>query len=194
MSVSEEQASRSSTSVNLHLVNVNHMIEIFSTRFGDLAIGCHQGVVCLCDWTSSRRYQGHLAALKKKIPAIETCHEDDRKLFEAVVRWIEMYLEGSRELPAFKIGAVGTEFQKTVWRQISAIPYGETLTYSGLASAIGCRSAIRAVASACASNPVSLLVPCHRVIGADGSITGYAGGLAVKASLLQLEHPGGINF
>lgn len=189
MSVSEEQASRSSTSVNLDV-----MIEIFSTRFGDLAIGCHQGEVCLCDWTSSRRYRGHLAALKKKIPAIETCYEDDRKLFDAVVRWIEMYLEGSRELPAFKIGAVGTEFQKTVWRQISAIPYGETFTYSGLASAIGCRSAIRAVASACGSNPVSLLVPCHRVIGADGSLTGYAGGLAVKASLLQLESPGCINF
>lgn len=126
--------------------------------------------------------------MKKKIPAIETCYEDDRKLFEAVIRWIEMYLKGNRERPVFKIGAVGTEFQKTVWRQISAIPYGETFTYSGLASAIGCRSAIRAVASACGSNPVSLLVPCHRVIGADGSLTGYAGGLAVKAALLQLEH------
>lgn len=183
MCASAEQASPSSTSVNLDV-----MIEIFSTRFGDLAIGCHLGEVCLCDWTSSRRYQGHLAALKKKNPDIETCHKDDRKLFEAVVRWIEMYLEGNREVPAFKIGAVGTEFQKKVWHQISAIPYGETITYSGLASAIGCRSAIRAVASACAANPVSLLVPCHRVIGADGSLTGYAGGLPVKTALLQLEH------
>jgi methylated-DNA-[protein]-cysteine S-methyltransferase len=81
----------------------------------------------------------------------------------------------------------GTPFQLTVWEALRRIPYGETVTYSELAAAIGRPAAARAVGSANHHNPLAIVVPCHRVIGADGTLTGYAGGLATKAALLALE-------
>ncbi len=109
------------------------------------------------------------------------------ELVSSVAGWIDRYLEGEHEGMPFDIAPAGTPFQKSVWDVIAGIPYGGTLSYSALASAIGRPDAVRAVASACASNPVSLLVPCHRVVGSDGTLTGYAGGVDAKASLLAME-------
>jgi methylated-DNA-[protein]-cysteine S-methyltransferase len=82
---------------------------------------------------------------------------------------------------------IGTEFQRAVWRELATIPAGETRTYGRVAAAIGRPGAVRAVARANAANPIAILVPCHRVIGADGTLTGYAGGLERKAWLLDHE-------
>ena len=81
----------------------------------------------------------------------------------------------------------GTDFQQKVWRLLQEIPYGSTLTYAGLAAGLGMPGAVRAVANANGANALSLFVPCHRVIGADGSLTGYAGGTDAKKYLLDLE-------
>ena len=81
----------------------------------------------------------------------------------------------------------GTEFQKSVWHALLQIPYGETRTYGQLARQLGNPNAMRAVGAANGKNPISIVAPCHRVIGADGSLTGFAGGLAAKAYLLRLE-------
>jgi methylated-DNA-[protein]-cysteine S-methyltransferase len=81
----------------------------------------------------------------------------------------------------------GTPFQRTVWRKLLKIPYGQTVTYSELARRVGNPSALRAVGAACGRNPLSIVVPCHRVVGADGRLTGYAGGLVAKRQLLELE-------
>ena len=82
---------------------------------------------------------------------------------------------------------IGTAFQKKVWEQLLQIPYGSTVTYGQLAKALGKPKAARAIGGAVGSNPISLVVPCHRVIGTDGSLTGYAGGLERKTALLKLE-------
>lgn len=97
------------------------------------------------------------------------------------------YFSGARRAFDLPLAPEGTDFQKTVWRQLSEIPYGTTLSYAAQAAAIGSPKAVRAVAAANARNPIAIVVPCHRVVGSDGSLTGYAGGLARKRALLDLE-------
>ena len=105
-----------------------------------------------------------------------------------VIRELTEYFDGRRRHFDTPIdSSLGTEFQRAVWKTLRRIPVGRTLTYGELARRIGRPTAVRAVASAVGRNPVSLLVPCHRVIGSDGSLTGYAGGLPRKAFLLALE-------
>ncbi|MDR0850569.1 MAG: methylated-DNA--[protein]-cysteine S-methyltransferase [Christensenellaceae bacterium] len=100
---------------------------------------------------------------------------------------IEEYLDGKRKDFDLPISLEGTSFQKRVWTELQKIPYGKTMTYSQIASAIGSPKAVRAVGGANNKNPISIIIPCHRVIGSDGSLTGYAGGLKIKEKLLQLE-------
>ena len=84
----------------------------------------------------------------------------------------------------------GTDFQRSVWQYLLEIPYGKTTTYSRIAEDLGDAKAVRAVGRAVGANPIGIIVPCHRVIGADGSLTGYAWGLSRKKKLLELENPG----
>lgn len=102
-------------------------------------------------------------------------------------RQLTEYFGGERTTFDLPLRLRGTVFQKRVWQQLRRIPYGHTRSYGQLASAIGNRSASRAVGLANSKNPLSIIVPCHRVIGASGSLTGYAGGLETKARLLELE-------
>ena len=88
------------------------------------------------------------------------------------------------ELP---LGILGTDFQKKVWDNLRKIPYGETISYGELANRMGDKNLMRAVAAANGANPIPIIIPCHRVIGADGSLTGYGSGLDVKRKLLELE-------
>ncbi len=97
------------------------------------------------------------------------------------------YFEGRRRTFTFPYALRGTEFQKKVWRALCDIPYGETRTYKEIAAAVGNPKACRAVGMANNKNPIAIAVPCHRVIGADGKLVGYAGGLDMKEALLQLE-------
>ena len=99
------------------------------------------------------------------------------------------YFEGKRNDFTFKLNPKGTEFQQKVWKALLEIPYGKTRTYLEQSKILGDVKAIRAVASANGKNPLWIVVPCHRVIGADGSLTGYAGGLWRKKWLLEHENP-----
>ena len=100
------------------------------------------------------------------------------------------YLKGRRKTFGFPLELCGTEFQKKVWNALQSIPYGETRTYGQIAEAVGNPRACRAVGMANNKNKLMIVVPCHRVIGADGSLTGYAGGLDMKKVLLELERGG----
>jgi methylated-DNA-[protein]-cysteine S-methyltransferase len=100
---------------------------------------------------------------------------------------IEEYFSGERTCFDLPLAASGTQFQRAVWQALGTIPFGETWSYSQIAVAVGAPKAVRAVGAANGANPISIVVPCHRVIGADGSLTGYAGGLARKRALLELE-------
>ncbi|GAC07271.1 MAG: methylated-DNA--[protein]-cysteine S-methyltransferase [Paraglaciecola chathamensis] len=99
------------------------------------------------------------------------------------------YFDQQRKAFDLPLAPVGTQFQQNVWQQLCAIPYGETCSYADIAKQLNNPNAVRAVGSANGKNPISIVVPCHRVIGANGTLTGYAGGLTRKAALLTLENP-----
>ena len=108
--------------------------------------------------------------------------------FTLATQQLDQYLAGDRERFDLDVDlTAGTEFQRQVWRALQQIPYGTTITYTQLAEAIGRPDRLRAVAAAIARTPVPIIVPCHRVIGADGTLTGYGGGLERKRLLLDLE-------
>lgn len=111
-----------------------------------------------------------------------------KDLIEAVTQ-LQDYFLGRRTKFTFKLNLQGTEFQKKVWQELLHIPYGKTCSYLELSKKIGDVKAIRAVASANGKNPLWIVVPCHRVIGTNGSLTGYAGGLWRKKWLLEHENP-----
>lgn len=102
---------------------------------------------------------------------------------------ITEYFEGKRTIFDFELNPIGTDFQKQVWKQLEHIPYGKTISYLELSKQLGDVKAIRAVANANGKNPLWIVIPCHRVIGSDGSLTGYAGGLQRKQWLLEHESP-----
>lgn len=104
-------------------------------------------------------------------------------------RQLEEYFEGERKEFDLKLNPDGTEFQKKVWTQLATIPFGKTITYLELSKQLGDVKAIRAAASANGKNPIWIIIPCHRVIGSDGSLTGYAGGLHRKQWLINHESP-----
>jgi methylated-DNA-[protein]-cysteine S-methyltransferase len=108
---------------------------------------------------------------------------------EDCVQQLKEYFEGTRKNFDLQLNPEGTDFQKTVWNALITIPYGKTLSYLELSKQLGDVKAIRAVANANGKNPLWIVVPCHRVIGSDGSLTGYAGGLHRKKWLLDHENP-----
>ncbi len=110
------------------------------------------------------------------------------ELHEAVTQ-LQEYFDGKRKDFDFKLNPKGTDFQQKVWQELLNIPFGKTMSYMDLSKKLGDVKAIRAVASANGKNPLWIVVPCHRVIGTDGSLTGYAGGLWRKKWLLEHENP-----
>jgi methylated-DNA-[protein]-cysteine S-methyltransferase len=112
-------------------------------------------------------------------------------VLDAAERQLTEYFAGTRTEFDLPLASEGTEFQKKVWAELGRIPYGETATYGDIAKRLGYEPVIsRAVGVANASNPLPIVVPCHRVIGSDGKLTGYAGGIDRKQALLELEQPG----
>lgn len=143
---------------------------IYTFPFGRLKIGYEGGAVTLLKRTEE--------------PARA---EGRTELTDLAFGQITEYLEGQRREFDFPCRLRGTEFQQKVWRALRAIPYGETRTYGEIAAAVGNPKAARAVGMANHQNPVLIAVPCHRVIGADGSLVGYGSGLDMKEALLRLE-------
>jgi methylated-DNA-[protein]-cysteine S-methyltransferase len=125
----------------------------------------------------------------RHVPAIaDDWTEDPRaKPFDECARQVAEYLDGKRKSFDLPLAPEGSEFQRKVWIEIGRIPYGKTITYAELAQRAGASGSARAAGAATGRNPISIIVPCHRVVGADGSLTGYAGGVARKAKLLEIE-------
>lgn len=112
---------------------------------------------------------------------------EETPLIRETKRQLDEYFAGKRKAFDVPTRLEGTEFQKKVWNELKNIPYGETVTYKYMAEAVGCPRGYRAVGLANNRNPISIIYPCHRVIGSDGSLTGYGGGLDIKEKLLALE-------
>ena len=124
----------------------------------------------------------------KRVPHLQNALEqvDHPALLEAKLQ-LEEYFQGKRKRFDLKLDFVGTVFNRKIWDVLLAIPYGETRTYAEIAKEIGSPRAMRAVGAANGRNPISIIAPCHRVIGSNGKLTGFAGGLETKAFLLRLE-------
>ena len=144
----------------------------FDTPVGPMALAEEESALTRL-WLPGQGYP-RLAERKTELLA-----EGKRQLLE--------YLTGLRRDFSLPLNPQGTDFQRAVWRALEDIPYGETLTYGALARRIGRPRAVRAVGQANHRNPLSIFIPCHRVVGADGSLTGYGGGLDLKQTLLALE-------
>lgn len=112
---------------------------------------------------------------------------DAPEILRAALKQIAEYFQGSRKSFELKLNAQGTEFQKKVWHQLTQVPYGKTACYGDIALAVGNHKASRAVGGANNKNRIAIIIPCHRIVGADGSMTGYAGGIWRKEWLLQHE-------
>lgn len=123
---------------------------------------------------------------EQKSPAVSV-NPGPSSLLDLAESQLEEYLLGKRRVFDLPIEPQGSEFQTRVWNELSKIPYGETRSYRDIAKAVGSEKAYRAVGTANGQNPISIVVPCHRVIASDQSLAGYAGGLNAKAKLLQLE-------
>ena len=156
---------------------------IVESPIGRLLVGAtERGVCAVCIGASDEAVE---AALFEDYFAADISRNDDE-----MKKWVNVfanYFNGRRLPPDLPIDVQATAFQWKVWKEIQSIPYGATATYSGLAKSLGNPHAARAVARACATNPVSLLIPCHRVIGKDGTLHGYGWGVKRKRALLLLE-------
>ena len=123
----------------------------------------------------------------KRAAPVQPGWKEDKAPFAEVIRQLQAYFGGELREFALQPAPEGTEFQLRVWNGLRTIPYGETISYGQLAQKIGDPKAARAVGLASACNPIPIIVPCHRVIGSNGSLTGFGGGLANKKKLLALE-------
>ncbi|HUC83618.1 MAG TPA: methylated-DNA--[protein]-cysteine S-methyltransferase [Candidatus Acidoferrales bacterium] len=114
--------------------------------------------------------------------------DPDHSVLRRTAAQLQAYLRGGRRSFSVSLACAGTDFQKEIWRQIALIPFGQTITYTELARRAGAPRAVRAAGTATGKNPFSIIVPCHRVVGKNGSLGGYAGGLKRKRRLLEIEH------
>ncbi len=158
----------------------------FKSEYGELIIGSFKNQLCLCDW----RYRKMRASIDQRIQSglQASFVEEESEVIDETRRQLSAYFSGDLTCFDLPLLMVGTDFQQGVWNQLLRIPYGKTESYAGLSEKLGDVKAIRAVASANGANAISIIVPCHRIIGSDGSLTGYAGGLQTKRKLLRLEN------
>jgi len=169
------------------------MEKIFITHYqspaGELRLGSYRGGLCLCDWMTDGRKDMIDSHICRMLNAV--FEEGISEVMENAVRELDEYFAGRRWVFDIPLIFTGTDFQNAARRELLNIPYGQTISYSEQARRIGRPEAVRAVASANATNPISIFVPCHRVIGSDHRLTGYGGGLAAKRFLLDLERQDG---
>ena len=135
--------------------------------------------------TGDREGLSSISVLDAAVPLTDILPE----VLEDAAYQLREYFDGRRQTFSLSLNPEGTEFQKKVWKELLSIPFGKTVSYMDLSKKLGDPKAIRAVAAANGKNPLWIVVPCHRVIGSDGSLTGYAGGLMRKQLLLDHENP-----
>lgn len=154
------------------------------TPIGRLLAGATDEAVVLLDFTERPMIDAQLAAVRRRIGPMRM---GEAPLLDALARQLGEYLEGGRRAFDLPIDTPGSAFQERVWRELQAIPYGETVSYRELALRVDEPAASRAVGRANGSNRLAVIIPCHRVIAANGGLGGYGGGLATKRLLLDLE-------
>lgn len=161
-------------------------IGYYSSCCGDLMLGTFEGRLCICDWLNKKKREIIDKRMQYALDARYEVVTPSGVLAEAIVQMDE-YFTCKRTVFDVPLLFTGTDFQKSVWRELLHIPYGTTISYGELSAKLGNPRAVRAVAAANAANPLSIFVPCHRVIGSSHRLVGYSGGLEAKRKLLDLE-------
>ena len=159
---------------------VEKMSEVYYTRFESPV-----GPLLLAGDAKALKRVSFESGKRSLPPQVEW--KQNRAAFSEVIRQLQAYFRGELKEFDVPLAMEGTDFQLRVWSELRVIPYGETISYLQLAERIGNPKAVRAVGLANGSNPIPIIVPCHRVIGSDGSLTGFGGGLPTKKLLLELE-------
>jgi methylated-DNA-[protein]-cysteine S-methyltransferase len=158
--------------------NMTHVYGMMDSPIGRLTlVGSDRGLAAVL-WEHDDSLQEQFDALRE-----EAAHP----VLNQARQQLQEYFAGTRRTFTLQLDLAGTAFQNRVWNALRTIPFGETRSYGEIADQIGSAKAVRAVGAANGRNPIPIIVPCHRVIGADGTLTGFAGGLGIKARLLALE-------
>ena len=163
---------------------------LYPTSHGDIWLGADDEGLRLCKWAKKPDLSWNRKASRDGLQLID----GSNPIIDDAVSQLEEFFCRKRKEFKLQLALHGTDFQQRVWQELMSIPYGTTITYGELARRIGNAKASRAVAMACHNNPISIFIPCHRVIGSNGKLTGYAGGLDKKAILLDIENNLFINY
>jgi methylated-DNA-[protein]-cysteine S-methyltransferase len=161
-------------------------ISYYKKNAVEYILGSYDKKLCLVESLTGKNRRRVESRLKKELNA-EYVECEDAILLQTAQK-LDEYFEGKRKSFDIPLLMVGTDFQKSVWEALLKIPYGQTSTYKTQAKMIDNEKAVRAVANANGVNAISIIIPCHRIIGSDGSLTGYAGGLELKQRLLDIEY------
>tara|TARA_B100000315_G_scaffold165400_1_gene154055 strand:+ start:529 stop:1080 length:552 start_codon:yes stop_codon:yes gene_type:complete len=160
-------------------------IQYYKIKIGELILGSFDGKLCLLNFRYRKMRKRVDDRIKKGLNANFVEHDDE--ILVKAREQLDEYLNGDRKEFDIPLLMVGTDFQKSVWDALMKVPFGTTSTYLQIAINIRNEKAVRAVASANGANSISIIIPCHRIIGSDGELVGYGGGLPVKKRLLKLE-------
>lgn len=160
-------------------------IQRYASPCGELLLGSLGDRLCLCNWLVEK----HPGRIDRRLKAClhAEYQEEPTDITQEAARQLDQYFSGERKAFDIPLLLAGTDFQKSVWRLLLSVTYGQTCTYGELAARLGMGKAVRAVANANGANAISIFVPCHRVIGSDNTLTGYGGGIEAKKLLLELE-------
>jgi len=160
-------------------------IQYCKTKIGELILGSFEGKLCLLDFRYRKMRKTVDERIKKGLNAKFV--ENNTEIIEKTLAELDEYFHGNRKEFDVPLKMVGTDFQKRVWEALLRVPFGTTSNYLQLAKNIKNEKAVRAVAAANGANSMSIIIPCHRIIGSNGKLVGYAGGLPIKKQLLKLE-------
>jgi methylated-DNA-[protein]-cysteine S-methyltransferase len=160
-------------------------IQYYDSPCGEIILASVGDELCLCDWNSMPCAGQNRRRLVRLLGAEFT--EEPSAVLSRTRQQLDEYFAGTRRAFSIPLHLVGTAFQKQVWDALLGIPFGETRTYKEIAVAVGNPKGVRAVAGAIGANGIGIIIPCHRVIGSDHSLTGFAGGLEAKRILLEME-------
>ncbi|NOV30698.1 MULTISPECIES: methylated-DNA--[protein]-cysteine S-methyltransferase [Methylomonas] len=159
---------------------MSYVFTAFQSPVGELKlVASDQGLMAIL-WANDNPNRVPLGSMKR---------DDANPVLIQTRLQLEQYFAGKRQRFVLPLNFVGTDFQKLVWQSLLTIPFGETRSYGQIALQIGKPKAARAVGTANGRNPISIVIPCHRVIGSNGELTGFAGGLKAKAYLIEIENP-----
>ena len=164
---------------------MTYQYKLMTSPVGELTLVTRNGMLSAILWEVERANRVRLG---------ELIEANDNPVLLETERQLREYFDGTRNRFELELDFIGTDFQKQVWQALLTIPFGETRSYSQIAQQIGNPKAVRAVGAANGRNPISIIAPCHRVVGASGGLTGFAGGLEAKQYLLTLEDRGQIKM